>query len=603
MAAITSSNSSLALSGLASGINWTNIINDMVAAESAPITTMQAQQTTINNQNTAYQTIGDDLANLQKDITTLSSASFFQSAIAASSDTSVATATAQSGTPLGTYTFAVSQMATAAAQNGSTVSAQPISATTNVANVDLDSTSFADPITAGTFTVDGQTITVAATDSLQSVFTQINTATSGAVTAAYDPTTDEITLSSSAPITLGSSADTSNFLQASQLYGNGMAAVTSLGALAGINLNNAADEANLSTAISDGGNGDGAFEINGVTINFDASTDSVNDILQAINNSAAGVTATYDGANNRFVLTNNSTGSVGMTMEDVTGNFLAATGLSSGTLQAGTNLQYSINGSKTMTSESNTVDASAIGLTGLSITAASLGSTNITVSSDTNTIGTAITNFVNDYNTVQNYISSQTTISTSTSSTTGSTDSTTTTTGTPGILMGDMDAEGIATDLRQFVDASPLSGIVENLNDIGIASNGTDNTLSTSSLVLNDALTNNLSQITQLFTNPTYGIATTVGSYLTDTLASNGVVKTKEQSLSSQSAAITTSITTLQQKITNDETEMQNQFVEMEDAISSINISKEYLAAYFNSSSTINTTPSSSSSSSTSSSG
>jgi flagellar hook-associated protein 2 len=127
--------------------------------------------------------------------------------------------------------------------------------------------------------------------------------------------------------------------------------------------------------------------------------------------------------------------------------------------------------------------------------------------------------------------------------------------------------------------------------------------LSTSSLVLNDALTNNLSQITQLFTNPTYGIATTVGSYLTDTLASNGVVKTKEQSLSSQSAAITTSITTLQQKITNDETEMQNQFVEMEDAISSINISKEYLAAYFNSSSTINTTPSSSSSSSTSSSG
>jgi flagellar capping protein FliD len=90
-----------------------------------------------------------------------------------------------------------------------------------------------------------------------------------------------------------------------------------------------------------------------------------------------------------------------------------------------------------------------------------------------------------------------------------------------------------------------------------------------------------LSQVSQLFTDPTSGLATTVGSYLTDTLASNGLVKGKEQSFTSQSQDITNSITTLQQKITSDETEMENQFVEMEDAISSINISKEYLTAYF----------------------
>jgi flagellar hook-associated protein 2 len=591
MSAVSSSSSGLALSGLASGINWTNIINDMVAAESAPITTMQSQQTIINNKNSAYQTIGTDLANLQNDITTLSSASFFQSATASSSDSTVATATAQSGTPFGTYTFSVSQMAAAAAQNGSAISAQPISSSSNVSNVDLNSTAFATPITAGTFTVDGHTITVAATDSLQSVFDQINTATSGAVTASYDPSSDKITLASSSPVSLGSSADTSNFLQATQLFNNGTGAVTSLNVLAGIKLDTPASQANLATTISDGGSGQGAFEINGVTIHFDASTNSVNDILQAINNSTAGVTATYDGANNRFVLTNNSTGNIGMSMQDVTGNFLAATGLSSGALQAGTNLQYSINGGRTLTSESNTVNASSIGLTGLSISALSTGSTGITVGSDTSTIAAAITKFVADYNTVQNYISSQTTVSTSTSSTTGSTDSTTTATGTPGLLMGDMEAEGIATNLRQLVDASPLSSIVKNLNDIGIASNGTDNTLSTSSLVLNDALTNNLGQITQLFTNPTSGIATTVGSYLSDTLGSNGVVKTKEQSLTNQSAAISTSIKTLQQKITNDETEMQKQFVEMEDAISSINISKQYLNAYFNSPAASNAAP------------
>jgi flagellar hook-associated protein 2 len=584
MSATTSStSSSLAMAGLASGIDWTTIINDMVAAESTPVTQMQTQQTTVNSENTAYQTIGTDLANLQNDATTLSSASFFQSATTSSSDSTVATATAQAGTPLGTYTFSVTQLATASAQDGATVSAQPISSTNDVSTVALSNSGFADPITAGTFTVNGQTITIATSDTLQSVFNQISTATSGAVTASYNSSTDEITLASSAAITLGSSADTSNFLQATQLYGNGTGSVTSLNALAGINLNATAAQSNLATTISDGGSGQGAFVINGVTINYDSSTNSVSDILQAINNSEAGVTASYDGANNRFVLTNNNTGDMGMTMQDVTGNFLAATGLSSGTQQAGVNLQYSLDGGKTMTSQSNTVDASAQGLSGLSITAQSTGSASLTVSSDTSTIATAITNFVTDYNTVQNYINSQTTVSSTTTSTTGSTDSTTSTTGTPGLLMGDMDAENIATSLRRLVDASPLSGIIKNLNDLGISSNGNDNTLTANATVVNSALANNLGQITQLFTNSTSGLATTLGSYLTDTLSSNGVLATKEQNLTSQSTALGASITTLQKKITSDETEMENQFVQMEDAINTINVEKEYLNAYFDS--------------------
>jgi flagellar hook-associated protein 2 len=168
--------------------------------------------------------------------------------------------------------------------------------------------------------------------------------------------------------------------------------------------------------------------------------------------------------------------------------------------------------------------------------------------------------------------------------------------------MGDMDAEGIATNLRQLVDASPLSGLVQNLNDIGITSNGTDNTLSTNSDVLNDSLANNLSQVSQLFTDPTSGLAATVGSYLTDTLSSSGVVKTKEQNLTSESSAISTSITTLQQKITNDETQMQNEFVQMEDAINTINVSKEYLTAYFDTPTTTTSAPVSQNSSSSSSS-
>jgi flagellar capping protein FliD len=120
---------------------------------------------------------------------------------------------------------------------------------------------------------------------------------------------------------------------------------------------------------------------------------------------------------------------------------------------------------------------------------------------------------------------------------------------------------------------------------------------------LNDTLTNNLSQVAQLFTDPTNGLATTLSSYLSDALSSSGVVATNEQNLTKQSADITTSITNLQTKITSDETEMQNQFVEMEDAISSIDVSKQYLDDYFNSSATTTDAPTAATSSSTDSSG
>src|SRR5580693_2945933 len=136
-AATSSSTSSLALAGLASGINWTSIINDIAAADAAPITLWQGQQTTDNSENAAYHTIGTDLTNLQNDLTALSSPSLFQSTTAASSDSTVATAATQTGTPVGTYAFAVSQLATATAQNGSAVTAQPISSSDNVANIDL----------------------------------------------------------------------------------------------------------------------------------------------------------------------------------------------------------------------------------------------------------------------------------------------------------------------------------------------------------------------------------------------------------------------------------------------------------------------------------
>jgi flagellar hook-associated protein 2 len=574
----SSTSSALALSGLASGIDWTSIVNELLTVEKAPETQMEAEQTTNTTKSTAYAGINTALTTLNNDITTLSNPSFFDDRTTSLSNPAVASANAAAGAPLGNFTFNISQVATDAVQQGSVATSKPLSATNDVSTLVMSSAGFSTPVTGGMFTVNGKQITIAATDTLQSVFDQISTATGGSVTGSYNASTDEISLNSSSTIVLGSATDTSNFLQAAELYNNGTDAVTSASALGGVNMSNDLDAANFGTTVTDGGSGAGEFTINGVAINYDSSTDSVADVLQSINDSAAGVTATYDSVNDRFELSNKSTGDVGISMQDVTGNFLAATGLSGGSLQRGTNLVYSVNGGGNITSQSNTVDGTASGVTGLSLTALSTGSTTVSVGSDTSTISAAISSFVTDYNAAQSFITTQITPSTDSSGDT-----------TPGTLTGDLDTEGIADELRQMSTTSPsgLSGAIKSLTDLGIVSNGSDNTLSlTDTSTLNAALSSNLSAVKQLFTDPTNGIGTKLGTYLINlTTPTVGVLASDEASLTKQNTDIGTSITALNQRISNDQTRLTAEFVAMETAINSINAQKQYLNDYFSGSS------------------
>lgn len=571
----SATNSSLALSGLASGIDWTSIVNELLTVERAPEIQMKSERTAAQNKNAAYQSIGTQLTTLQNDVTTLSDPAFFDNRTATLSNSSVANATAAEAAPLGNYTFNFTQLASDAIQIGTAATAKALSTTNDVSGLVLAGAGFANPVTAGTFTVNGKAITIATSDTLQSVFDKIGTATSGAVTGSYNASTDEISLSSTSPIVLGSATDTSNFLQAAKLYNNGTGNVVSTSALGGVNLVKNLASSNLATTVTDGGSGSGAFLINGVQINFNTSTDAVNDVLHRINDSAAGVTATYDSVNGSFELTNKTTGDVGISLQDVTGNFLSATGLSGGTLQRGTNLQYNINGGGTLTSQSNTVDGSSSGLTGLTVTALAVGSTTVSVNTDTSKISSAIQSFVTDYNAAQNGIVAQTKTTTDSSGTT-----------TPGVLTGDQGIEGVATSLRQIIGGSlpGLSGVIKNLNDLGILSNGSNNTLALSDTTkLNSALTNNLSAVQNLFTDATNGLATKLGAYLTDTTGTNGLLAGDETNMTKQATDITTSITTLEQKITSDQTRLTNEFVAMETAINSINAQKQYLNAYFSS--------------------
>lgn len=571
----TSLASSLAVSGLASGMDWQTTVQELATAERAPETQWKATQTTINNQNSAFTSIQGDLALLQTDMQSLQDPSLYESSAATTSNSSVATATAASGTTPGSYAFNISQLATAALITGTSNISQSLSPDGNLSAITVGTAGFATPVTAGTFTVDGNQITLNTTDSLQQVFDNIATATNNTVTASYDSGTDKITLTSSdnSEIVLGSAADTSNFLQVAGLYNNQSGSVSSNAALGRVQLSASMANADLATVITDGGSGQGQFTINGVSISYDASTDSVQDVLDRINGSSAGVTASYDSLNNRFLLTNNSTGDVGITMQDVTGNFLAATGLSAGTLTRGQNLLYTLNGSsQQFVSQSNTIAQASSTISGLSVTAVGTGQVTVNVNHDTSGITAAIQNFIKDYNAVQSYISSQQTVTTASDGTV-----------TAGLLTGDQTADDIASSLRSLSFSGGFapgsSNTISTLSALGIQTNSKDNTLSLSdTTALDSALANNLNGVKAFFSDPTNGLATQLNNYINSAIGDNGTLLVHEGTLSSQSGDITTQISNLENKITSDTSQWTTEFENMEQAQAQVNQELTYLS-------------------------
>lgn len=560
----------LGLSGLASGFDWRLLVDQLVDVERTPQKRLASEAQSIQTRKTAYDSVNTQLSVLQNRIDDLNDAELFDSRLASSSDEELASVSASAGAALGTYRFAVTQLATAAVRQGTLNIGSPLSATTDVSGVTISGAPFATAVTAGTFSVNGKQVTVASTDTLQGVFDKISTATGGNVTGTYDPTTDKVSLTSSAgEVVLGSATDTSNFLRAMRLSNNGTATTASSSAVGSVRLSEALASSNLATAISDGG-GAGLFKINGVEVTFSAA-DSLSDILERINDSDAGVNASYDSVNDRFLLTNKVTGDLGVALEDVTGNFLEATGLSTGSLQRGNDLLYTLNGGGPLSSHSNTITEETSGISGLSVEALADDSTvTVTVNSDTDKISKAISDFVEAYNKAQAVIDTNTASSTDANGKV-----------TAGTLAGEREAFTIAADLRRLVTSTLASatGTIKRLESIGISTNGDNDQLSISDTdKLDAALSTNLSEVRSLFMDEDAGLATTLAAYLEGAVGDDGLLPAKQDTLDEQVQDIADQIENLERIVQSNRAALISSFVSMEKAQQNINTQMQYLS-------------------------
>lgn len=566
----------ISLSGLASGLDWQTLVSNLMTAERTPETAWKAQQSANTTKITSLNQIKTDLTALQTAAQALNDDSVFGARSATLANTGSGwIASAAANTVAGQYTFQVQHVATQAQRVGSADVGAPISTSSIVSAVTVPMMNLTIPPTPGIFTVNGVQIVVNSTDSLQDIFTKIANATQQAVTASYDSGTDTVSLKSSGEIVLGSSADTSNLLTALKLYSNGGNTVTSTSSLGVVNTGAAIANANLKGAITDvDSSGNGSFSINGVSINFNVNNDSLQAVMDRINNSAAGVTINYDKISDQFSLTSKTTGDVNLSVSEASGGLLEALGLNStSSLVRGTNAQVQVNNGPLITSTSNTFDQSVTGINGLSVTAASTGTQTVTVGNDTSNATSKINDFITAYNALQSFIDSQAA---------SSTDSTGKV--SKGDLAGDRDITDFSSSLRQMMfNAIPgLSGTIQRLDSIGIGFTGTSSVLSVNdSSKLDTALRNNPADVANLFNSQPNGLVAQINAFVARTTSSTGLIATETNNLTDANKSLTDQINSLEKQVTNDQTRLTSEFTAMEAALSRMQTETQTLNAYF----------------------
>ncbi len=553
----------MSISGLASGFDWKSVVDQLTAVERTPQATVRTEQATLSRRRDALGQIATQLTDLQTKATALGDATLYTRRSGGSSDSSVATVSAADGAVTGTNTISVLTLATPSSWLGATsgvispLNSASVDANTAATGPTMASAGWGATFTAGTVTVgvkDNTTgavtnrqITVAATDTLKEVLSKLDTAIGPALSAKYSNAADQVTLTPPAgsSLILGASSDTSNLLSCLKLFtpaaGADAVSATKLGSL---RLSSTLPNQPLTTALTYGVSATtGRFSINGVSIDY-SSTSTLSSVLNSINDSVAGVQASFDSSQNRIVLKNKEPGNRGVVLSDTAGsNFLTAFGLIGGTLSSGTDLEYSINGGSTLKARSNTITDADSGLTGLTITAAKVGTTTITSANDTGAAKSAIDALVSSVNRVQSLISS---LTVSNRDAAGKI--------TAGVLAYDQTIFQLGSSLRSLL-APQLSGspssTIRGLSDLGFSTSGYSNEMTaTNAASLTSALSSQLSEVQKFFATTTTGLSAKLTTFIKPMVDEiSGTLPQRQKGLTEQSARLDEQIAAMERRV------------------------------------------------------
>lgn len=126
--------------GLGAGIDVSQLVSAAMANQTAELTVMQSQQTQVTNEQSALTSFNSDVQTLQNAVYALTDPVGQMTAIAAtSSDSSILSATAVSGTPSGTHTITVSNLATTSSAYSTAVASSSTPLATGTLSIQVGS--------------------------------------------------------------------------------------------------------------------------------------------------------------------------------------------------------------------------------------------------------------------------------------------------------------------------------------------------------------------------------------------------------------------------------------------------------------------------------
>ncbi len=558
------------IGGLSSGLDTTTIVEQLMMFERKPLMTLESRKAQITKKDSAFQALNTRLSALKSKLSDLTMERNLKVKKVTTSADSVLTAVAGAGAAEGSYRIKVNQLATATSV-GSTMGL----ATSAVGSLKLSELkpSSTTAITTGTFTLGGATLTINSTDAtLDEIVDALNGTGSANVSVsgatglgaggASLTAQGQIRLDVGAGVAIGSGSDTSNFLTIAGLKSPTSENNFRTGARMNVTqvtqpLNDGgANGANFATPITGDGSGNGLFKINGVEITYNVSSDAMNDVLNRINSSGAGVVASYNSIEDKIVLTNKTTGNAAIGLEDVTGNFLSATKLLGAPQTTGKNASITVDGiSGNIESATNEFKNVVPGLIFTAKEVKTSDWTTITVSSDTDATINNIKGFINEFNATVDAIEAARAK------------------GQP--LQGDSALSGILSKLYRLVyePVSGLSGAQATLSSIGIGTTTDDRKhLSLNETKFKEALANNPDRVAELFNkdvsaeNPT-GVAGRLRAYLNEVGGAEGVFATRKDSASRQTKYIDDQIEAYEVRLEQRRKILVGQFTAMEKAV------------------------------------
>jgi len=290
---------------------------------------------------------------------------------------------------------------------------------------------------------------------------------------------------------------------------------------------------------------------NGTTQTIDLGTyNSLNEVAAQINKLSSGVKANVINDSSGAILSvvGNGTGKANdVTLSTTTGAALAFTQTGSGN-----DANFSVDGIP-LTSATNTVTGIVPNVS-FQLLGLSSNPVDVSVNADTNAASQAITNFVNDYNTLISAINAQFTFDTSTNS--------------AGPLAGDSVVRQLQEQMLGAISGSTSSsGSITGLSSLGISMND-DGTLSLDSSTLNNALTSNFSDVQSFLQNTSNGFALNMSNLLTTlTDPTNGPISVDLQGIDATENSLNDSINNFNENMTILRQQLVNQLTQASNAL------------------------------------